>query len=331
MFSIRRILPRTCRSSYRYLPTYTTCATQKMTFDISSGNVEFGLLCPGSLMQSLRRDDLDNVRKIKSLQTSYSTAHVTWQCPVGCSDLNIVKDFIESIDSLERLLVLNYEADASSLWAAIFHHAKSLSNLAVHGPPQKQLEVWTPSMVNQVGNNLTELKTLEIDISLEEAERHLAGCTTKTESERKTQTALQELARISQLESIVINVNLQDAPSMFSAQHTWNVIGCISFPPPNKEPCKQLARQIFDSFLDISLDCALKHLELRFPRRCWDDRCQFWTLAYSVRVRKDETGVIVEADDNWKQYLPTEPDYVSGGVLRQLVNEAYSEQRRAWM
>lgn len=277
-------------------------------------------------MQSLQRDDLENVRKIKSLQTSYSSRYVPWQCPVSCSDLNMVKDFIQSVDSLEKLSVLNYEPDVSALWAAVFHHAKSLSHLEIHGPPQMQLDIWTASAIQKVGNDLPELKDLELDVSLEEAERYLADDSVDTEP-KKDNSILDEVAKLNRLESILINVNLQDAPSKFSAQHTWNVMGCISFPPPNKETCKELAQQIFGSFSAAPAGSCLKHLELRFPRRCWDDRCQFWTLAYSVHVKKSELGVTVEADDSWKPYLPAEPEFGNSNILRRLINEAYEERR----
>ena len=315
------------QSLSRRLAFYSHLTNRAMSFDISSRNVEFGVLCPGTLMQNLQRDDPENVRKIKSLQTAYSTRHVTWQCPVGCSDLNVVKDFIKSIDSLEKLSVVNYERDTAALWEGIYHHADSLSDLAIHGPPQKQLDVWTTSVINQVATRLTHLKKLELDISLEEAENRLSALVETAHEEAPS--ALGEVSKLSQLESILINVNLRDSASSFSNEHTWDVMGCISFPLPNKEPCKALAQHIFNMFQTHSPDNSLKHLELRFPRRCWDDRMQFWTLAYSVHVKKDEAGVTVDAEEDWKEYLPGEQDLANGRihpVLRKLVDEANAER-----
>ena len=81
-------------------------------------------------------------------------------------------------------------------------------------------------------------------------------------------------------------------------------MGCIYFPPPNKEPCKQLAQQIYHAFHTNTSKSSLKHLELRFPRRLWDDRCQFWTVAYSVHIKKEEAQVKVVEEDSWEEYLP---------------------------
>ena len=274
--------------------------------DISTGNVAFGLTCPGILMQRLQGEDLENVRKIKKLQTSFSKGKVTWQCSIGCNDLNVVRNFIEAIDALEELSVLNYEADTSVLWGAIFHHAKSLRSLAIHTPPQWQFDTWTPSTVKQIHDRLPQLKNMELHISLEEAESRLKGDNPSQLSTTGQQTlsVLDELAKIDRLESVIINVNLQDAPSAFAGEHAWNVMGCIYFPPPNKEPCKQLAQQIYHAFHTNTSKSSLKHLELRFPRRLWDDRCQFWTVAYSVHIKKEDAQVKVVEEDSWEEYLP---------------------------
>jgi hypothetical protein len=325
-----------------------------MAMDISSGNVAFGVTCPGTLMYELQKDP-ENVHNIKSLQTSFSKNHVTWQCPVGCKDLKIVANFIESINALEELSVLNYEKDTSILWPAIFHHWKSLKSLAIHTPPQMRPDVWTVSIVTEVADRLPQLKRLEVDVSLEEAERRIKNealsasksvhqmfngkrekCSTQDHlsaiarslspepSQPMKPSVLDELMNIGRLESLVINVNLQDAACVFAEKHTWNVMGTISFPPINEDPCKQLAQQIFDGFYTKSPNSALKHLELRFPRRQWHDRCQFWTLAHSVHVRMDEGVVKVESDMDWNSYLP---EFPRAGILRELIDEAYAEER----
>lgn len=279
--------------------------------DIRSGNVVFGQTCPGTLMQDLQRNQPENVAKIKKLQTSFSRYKVTYLCPVACRDLSIIGNFIEAIDALEELSVLNYEHDASALWPAISRHADSLSSLAIHTPPQGQSHVWTPATIKDAADGLPQLKQLEMDVNLDEAESHLAA----EPSQQQMQSVIDEVAKMHRLESILINVNLPDASSAFANAHTWDARGSISFPEPNKESCKQLALKIFDKFRANASDTySLKHLELRFPRRCWDDRGQFWTLAYSFHVRRDEAGVAkAEAEEKWKEYLPPWPKY--GGIL----------------
>lgn len=234
------------------------------------------------------------MREIKVLQTSFSRG----------SDLTIVGDLFKAIDALEELIILNYELDISQLWPAIFHHGASLSRLVIHTPPQMELDTWTPTVVQQILEKLPRLKRVELDVSLEEAERRL-----KKDSPFKQQTpsVLSELARLNQLESVTVNVTLQDAASAFAEQHTWNTMGAISFPSVNKEICTRLAEQIFASFYANSEKSSLTHLELRFPRRHWDDRCQYWTLAYSVHVKKEEGEVKVIEEKHWKPYLESWP------------------------
>ncbi len=217
--------------------------------------------------------------------------------------------------------MVNYEADTAALWQAIFHHAESLSSLTIHTPPQQKLDTWTPTVIEKVNNGLKKLKILELDISLDEAEYWLSrGAALPHPS------VVDELVKMSQLEVVRININLEDSASTFAGQHIFTVMGCISFPSPNKEPCERLARLIFDKFQSVTPLCSLKHLEVRFPRRCWDDRCQFWTAAYSVHVKKNNDHVDVTTAGEWGDYLPPWPAY-GRGVLGELINQAYAEQR----
>ncbi|KAK0712080.1 hypothetical protein B0H67DRAFT_555945 [Lasiosphaeris hirsuta] len=276
------------------------------TMDISSGEVSFGRTCPGTLMQELQRNRPDHVAKIRKLQTSLSRYVVTYQCPIPCKDLDIVRNFITSIDAVEELSVLNYERDGSGLWPAVFHHAKSLRSLAIHTPPQDRSHVWTPTTIAAVASELPNLKHLEIDLSLEEAESCVGGA-----QFADADSVMGEASKLLNLESILINVTLQDAASSFADQHTWNAMGCISFPQPYKESSERLAHTLLGKF---PADAALKRLEVRLTRRCWDDRCQFWTLAYSVTAKKGEGGdVKVEGGEGWGEYLPPYPEY--GGYL----------------
>lgn len=137
--------------------------------DISSGNVVFGVTCPGELMQQLQDRDTENVRKIKKLQMTYSKDRVSYECQIGCGDLSIVANFIEAIDSLEELSIYNLERDASAISQAIWKHADSLKSLAIHSPPYRHNHVWVASSVKDVADEL-QLKSFELDMSLEEAE-----------------------------------------------------------------------------------------------------------------------------------------------------------------
>lgn len=280
--------------------------------DISFGNVAFGVTCPGVLMQQLQRDNLEHVCKIKVLQTSFSRGPAYYQCPVGCGDLNIVKNFVDSIDALEELSVLNYEFDVSLLWQAIFHHSESMTSLAIHTPPPRQLDTWTTSTVKQIHERLLKLRKMELDISLEEAESFLI----KEENplqlftiEQQAPSIMDELVKMDRLESVTINVNLHDASSAFADRHTWNAYGSISFPSPNKENCKQLAQQIYHAFHANTIKSSLTHVHLRFPRLSYEDRCQFWTVAYSVHVKVDEGELKVVEQDSWKEYMPPPPPW----------------------
>ena len=61
----------------------------------------------------------------------------------------------------------------------------------------------------------------------------------------------------------------------------------------------------------------LEHLELRFPRRSYEDRGQFWTVTSSVHVRRDGNGVVALETNPAKAYLPKWPEY--GGMLWSLM------------
>ncbi|KAK0613546.1 hypothetical protein B0T14DRAFT_526465 [Immersiella caudata] len=275
--------------------------------DITSGSVTFGRTCPGTLMQDLQRDHASSVAKIKKLQTSFSQREVTYQCPLPCEDLRIVHDFITSIDALEELSVLNYEPDGSALWPAIYHHASSLRSLGVHTPPLDHSEVWTADTVAAVGERFPNLTHLEIDLPLAEAEALVSNSPPESPSSEKSMT--NELAKLQRLKSLLVNIPLTDNESAFAGKHTWNAMGSISFPKPSKEVCERLARTIMDKF---PADAALTKLEVRFARRWWDDRCQFYTVGYSVTVERGEDGkgeVVVQHDEHLVEYLAQWPEY----------------------
>lgn len=297
-----------------------------LSMDISFGHVDFGLTCPGSLMQELQRDKPDQVRKIKTLQTSLAKGIVTWQCHVGCGDLSTVENFIKSIEALEELSILNFESDATILWSAIFHHGNSLKKLAIHTPPQQQARLWTLSRMIRVAEHLQQLTHIEMDLPLFQVDKALEAAFSNEPQEEGKVYRLDKLVKMKGLQSVLLNVNLPDHASTFAGKHTSGVMGCISFPEPKKQICRQFAQLVYDRFHESNPDCAMEHVEVRFPRRCWDDRAQFYTMAYSVRVRKGENRVELDEDETWKEYLPPWP---TDGVLGQLVQEANNEED--WM
>ncbi|KAK3370915.1 hypothetical protein B0T24DRAFT_627373 [Lasiosphaeria ovina] len=334
-------------------------------FDISSGNVDFGITCPGTVMRDLQRDEPEQVAKIKTLQTSYSSTQKAYQCDLWSTDLRPVNSFIKAIDGLEELTIYNYERDVPALWEAIFHHGHSLRSLAIHTPTCSSMPagLWTHDAVRAVADRLPLLKHLELDASPAEAEFYLASTSSniwrrlssvqahlspkpllsstkkdaspvadipapppKDKEEQASSAAneqkdwvLDAATKLHGLESIRINVSLEDTASPFAGEHKWTIMGSSVFPEPNKQACKDLARKIFDPFSQSQPSdatqpeqtpaAALTHLELRFPRRLFDDRCQFWNMAYSVHVRRSpDTGAVeVLADEGWKTYMPDTP------------------------
>ena len=101
-------------------------------------------------MEDFRLNMLEDVAKIRKLQTSLSRYKVADLCGIGCEGLDIVRGFISSIGNLEELSVINYEPNASAIWPAIFQHANSLRSLSIHTPPQSyRALVWTPTTTRE--------------------------------------------------------------------------------------------------------------------------------------------------------------------------------------
>lgn len=169
--------------------------------------------------------------------------------------MDIVADFIRSIGALETLSIINYEIDLSVLWPDIFKHGKSLRKLAVHTPPQRQSFVWTAEVLEEVARNLPQLESLEVDITLDETECLIkskpqsqqsapnnlkessaprteepnillsnASATMKSNLPKLLQplksTILDHLVQVPQLDTLVVNINLEDKASAFADRHT---------------------------------------------------------------------------------------------------------------
>ncbi|KAK5656896.1 hypothetical protein OQA88_4447 [Cercophora sp. LCS_1] len=293
--------------------SYTQFARRDRIMDISSGNLDFGRTCPGALMQDLRLSVPEGVAKIQKFQTSLSRHKVPDLCGIGCEDLDIVRSFISSIGNLEELSVINYEPDASAIWPAIFQHASFLRSLAIHTPPQSSRSlVWTPTTTREAIERLRSLKQLELDIDITEAEELVSGTGSQ---QQVTESVVGELAKARGLESVLINVCLPDGASVFAGARSWNAYGPTSFGAPNMQPREQLALKLFDKMQDNG--SVLNHLEVRFPRRSYEDRCQFSVFASSVHIRKNEAGIVELTTERSKLYLPEWPEY--GGVLDKLM------------
>jgi len=320
--------------------------------EIISTSLSLGLTCPGDLLQSLLRSQPAEVAALKTLQLSYASSEVTYQCALACADLRVVHDFIVAIDALEEISVLYFEREQQNddlLWRAVLHHAKSLRRLSVHAPPKWRGQgAWNAERVRAVGDGLGRLEMLEVDLGVGEAEGLLLKSKSESESvsvsvsgtesgtgpsndndngNNNNNKIINELAKLTHsnphLTSLLVNIPLNDAATSFAGEHTWNAMGSTSFPEPDRQACERLARILLGR-----LSPGLKTLELRFPRRCMDDRCQFWTLACSVILRVEEGGdcdgdgyedkVVVE-HKAWGEYLPAWPEY--GGYLWNLMQK----------
>ncbi|KAM7213548.1 hypothetical protein V8F06_011045, partial [Rhypophila decipiens] len=289
--------------------------------DISSGNVDFGPACPGTLMQELLRDQAKQVRKFTKFQTSFSQTHHFMLCDLPCKDLTTMHTFITSISALQELSVLSYEPDGSALWPAILHHASSLRSLSIHTPPLvlRDPHTWTADTISTLASNLPNLKHLEMDISLSEAESFLASLSLA----RRMATLLNHLPH---LESVQITIPLRDEASSFSDEQIWDIYGCKYFPPPQRGVCENMAAALLERFPAGTI----KKLKLRLTRRIWDDRAQFYTYAHCTEAVREEVAdgkVAVEAEKTWGEYLPNWPGRIDARLWSRLLDEYRNENR----
>ena len=251
--------------------------------DISSGEVKFGPLCPGTVMQWLRLEQLRSVRRLKRIQTAFSAASGTWSCQVGCGDPTIVAKFIKAPRSLEELSILNYHLDIDILWPSVFKHANSLKRLEIHTQPQEVPggdRVWTVESVKHVASELPNLRHLALDITVDAAKAALNGGITAG-------SILDEVAKMESLESLRVSIILLDADSPFAGESTPRGSDGVDTKPP---ACAKLARMLFQRFLTHDSDAALQEVELRLTRRVWYDRGQFSTAKcsfHAVREKKE--------------------------------------------
>jgi hypothetical protein len=323
--------------------------------DITSGHVSFGPTCPDTLMCSLQNSQPEAVAAITSLQTSFATSlkkyEHCWPCAAPAKDGSALASFISSISALQSLSIHNYENDIDILWRSIFGHADSLRNLGIHTPPQREtVKIWTLDVVGEVRERLPNLRDLELDISLADAERRLQIAHGVEGLDHSL--VLVELTNFSNLRSLTLNIKLQDEEHLiYSGRSPFTVVGTLLCYDPEKAVCTQLAQAIWSDMLDAvanantNPESSLRELTLRFHRRHYSDRGQFQAGAIAVRVRRvdvEATGkgkwrkvggdkmVVVER----KEWEPCEWDASAGkwpsdGVLKELIDQASLERLQA--
>ncbi|CAH0046027.1 unnamed protein product [Clonostachys solani] len=253
--------------------------------DLGSGIINFYGSCPGGLMKKLLREDLEQVRKIKSLQTTYAK-DALYGCLYGCGgDLSIANNFIVAIDSLDELSVNNYEKDS----------------LTLHSTPEYyDFITVTPAIARRIVAGFPRLTHLTADISAREAERlfeEAAGSSDRGQPQEST--TIDELVKMDRLEEIQLAVNLNDRASAFAGENKYDVMGSNSFPDVNVENALVLARAIFNKFHESSAQSSLEKVAIRFSRHCFSDRFQYDIVMTTVQLIKDGPGFKTEADEGW--------------------------------
>lgn len=287
------------------------------TMDIASGTVTFGRACPGKIMQTLQQSQPDNVAKIKKLQLSISRYCVSCLCNVPCKDLAIIRNFIISISALEELLVLNYESDWSELWPAVFRHAESLTSLVIHTPPHDlSSSIWTPEVLVNVAKDLPNLKHLEMDLPLGEAESLLSA------SPANLQMTDALVAKLNRLNSLLINVTILDIVSCFASMRTPEGREFNSFDDRVYAGCEAVARALFERFHAQS-DGALRKLEVRCVYLARDEWSIPWIVGHTAKAEMNEAGnlVVESVEEGWRDYLPEEGEFKYKRALWNLEKE----------
>ncbi|VUC25956.1 unnamed protein product [Clonostachys rosea] len=269
--------------------------------DLHSGVVNFYGSCPGGLMQKLMREDLEHVRKIKSLQTTYAKGAL-YGCLYGCGgDLSIVNNFINAIDSLDELSINNYEKDVSILWPMIYRHSESLKSLALHSTPEYyDFITVTPAIAKRIDAGFPHLTQLTVDVSAQEAERLFNEASDSSDrSQPQESTTIDELVKMDRLKEIQLAINLYDKASAFAGENKFDVMGSHSFPNVNVENTLVLARAIIDKFHQSSAQSSLEKVAIRFSRHCFSDRFQYDIVMTTVQLIKDGSGFRTEGGGEW--------------------------------
>ncbi|CAG9945677.1 unnamed protein product [Clonostachys rosea f. rosea IK726] len=295
--------------------------------DLGSGIIKFYGSCPGGLMKKLLRENLDQVRRIKSLQTTYAK-DALYGCLYACGgDLGIANNFIGAIDSLDELSINNYEKDVSILWPVIYRHAESLKSLKLHSTPEYyDFITVTPAIARRVVAGFPQLTHLTVDISAREAERLFEEATGSSDrGQLRESTTIDELVKMDHLKEIQLAINLDDRSSVFAGENKYDVMGSNSFPNVNVKNTLALARAIFNKFRQSSVQSSLEKVGIRFSRHCFSDRFQYDIVMTTVQVIRDGPDFKTEGDGEWDW----NPERVSMGLWDQIVQADSEITRRA--
>ncbi|CAG9983568.1 unnamed protein product [Clonostachys byssicola] len=295
--------------------------------DFGSGIINFYGSCPGGLMKKLLREDSEQVRKIKSLQTTYAK-DALYGCLYACGgDLSIANNFIAAIDSLDELSISNYEKDVSILWPAIYRHAETLKSLSLHSTPEYyDFITVTPAIARRIVAGFPHLTHLTVDVSAREAERLFEEATGSSNRGQPQESAtIDELAKMDRLKEIQLAINLDDKVSPFAGENKYDVMGSKSFPNVNVENTLILARAIFNKFRESGAQSSLEKVTIRFSRHCFSDRFQYDIVMTTVQVIKDGPDFKTEGDGGWDW----SPERVSMELWNQIVKADSEITRRA--
>ena len=126
--------------------------------------------CPETLLEQLE----GNVLNLKSLTLGVNLAPQDGGTLSG-GDPSLVQTFIESIDGLHELSIINYCGEPDFLFSAVLKHHESLQTLSFHTPPDQHYRrklppVWAVEQLLRLRDQCRNLSVLELDVVLEEGQ-----------------------------------------------------------------------------------------------------------------------------------------------------------------
>lgn len=88
---------------------------------------------------------------------------------------SLVQTFIESIDGLHELFIINYYTEPDFLFSAILKHHESLETLSFNTPPDRHYRcklppVWAVEQLLRLRDQFRNLSVLDLDVALEEGQ-----------------------------------------------------------------------------------------------------------------------------------------------------------------
>ena len=126
--------------------------------------------CPETLLEQLE----GHVPNLKSLTLGVNLALQDGGTFSGGSP-SLVQTFIESIDGLHELFIINYYTEPDFLFSAILKHHESLETLSFHTPPDRHYRrelppVWAVEQLLRPRDQFRNLSVLDLDVALEEGQ-----------------------------------------------------------------------------------------------------------------------------------------------------------------